>query len=44
VIGSIRRECLDHLVIINERHLRRVLALYIAYYNAAPYCPIRLCH
>jgi hypothetical protein len=25
VIGSIRRECLDHVIIINERHLRRVL-------------------
>ena len=32
VIGSIRRECLDHLVIFNERHLRRVLASYVAYY------------
>ena len=27
VIGSIRRECLDHIVIFNERHLRRVLSL-----------------
>ena len=27
VIGSIRRECLDHIVIFNERHLRRVLLL-----------------
>jgi hypothetical protein len=25
VIGSIRRECLDHVIIVNERHLRRVL-------------------
>src|SRR5215210_4337925 len=33
VIGSIRRECLDHVVIFNERHLRRVLASYIAYYH-----------
>jgi hypothetical protein len=31
VIGSIRRECLDHLVIFNERHLRRVLASNIDY-------------
>lgn len=29
VIGSIRRECLDHIVIFNERQLRRVLSLYI---------------
>jgi hypothetical protein len=29
VIGSIRHECLDHMVIFNERHLRRVLSLYV---------------
>jgi hypothetical protein len=28
VIGSIRRECLDHIVIFNEHHLRRVLRIY----------------
>src|SRR6266481_6143578 len=33
VIGSIRRECLDHVVIINERHLRRVLSSYVDYYQ-----------
>ena len=33
LIGSIRRECLDHHVIFNERHLRRVLTEYIRYYN-----------
>jgi putative transposase len=33
VIGSIRRECLDHIVIFNERHLRRVLSTYIDYYQ-----------
>ena len=33
VIGSIRRECLDHVVVINERHLRRVLISYIDYYH-----------
>ncbi|MFH1842491.1 MAG: integrase, partial [bacterium] len=33
VIGSIRRECLDHLVIFNERHLRRVLREYVDYYH-----------
>ena len=29
VIGSIRRECLDHIVIFNERHLRRILSSYV---------------
>lgn len=33
VIGSIRRECLDHVVIFNERHLRRVLSSYADYYH-----------
>jgi len=33
VIGSIPRECLDHFIIFNERHLRRVLASYQDYYH-----------
>ena len=35
LIGSIRRECLDHVIIIGERHLRHVLLCYMEYYNAA---------
>lgn len=35
VIGTIRRECLDHLIVLNEAHLRRVLREYVAYYNDA---------
>ena len=34
VIGSIRRECLDHLIVRNQAHLRRVLQGYTSYYNA----------
>jgi transposase InsO family protein len=33
LIGSIRREALDHIIVLNERHLRRVLTAYIAYYH-----------
>jgi transposase InsO family protein len=33
LIGSIRRECLDHVVVFGERHLRRLLTSYQAYYN-----------
>ena len=33
LIGSIRRECLDHLVILGEAHLRRILGTYACYYN-----------
>jgi hypothetical protein len=32
LIGSIRRECLDHVIVSNERGLRRVLSAYVAYY------------
>src|ERR687892_629549 len=35
LIGSVRRECLDHVVILGERHLRRILAAYFAYYHRA---------
>jgi Integrase core domain len=33
LIGSIRRECTDHLIVFNADHLRRILAKYVAYYN-----------
>jgi putative transposase len=33
LIGSIRRDVLDHVIVLNERHLRRVLMSYIAYYH-----------
>jgi transposase InsO family protein len=33
VIGSLRRECLDYIVIFNERHLRRILSSYADYYH-----------
>jgi transposase InsO family protein len=33
MIGSIRRECLDHLIVLNEAHLRRILASYFEYYH-----------
>jgi transposase InsO family protein len=34
LIGSIRRECVDHVVVFGERHLRHVLLSYKDYYNA----------
>jgi putative transposase len=33
LIGSIRRECLDHVIVLNEYHLRRVLRSYFSYYH-----------
>ena len=33
LIGSIRRECLDHVIVLHERHLRRLLTSYFRYYH-----------
>jgi transposase InsO family protein len=33
VIGTIRRECLDHVIVLSERHLRRILSSYFDYYH-----------
>ena len=33
VIGSIRRECLNHVIVFNEQHLRRILRDYFSYYH-----------
>jgi putative transposase len=35
LIGSIRRECLDHVLVLSERHPRRILTRYFAYYHGA---------
>ncbi len=33
MIGSVRRECLDHIVVLGERHLRRILRDYLSHYH-----------
>jgi transposase InsO family protein len=33
LIGSIRRQCVDHLIVLGESHLRRILRAYACYYN-----------
>ena len=35
VIGTLRRECLDHVVILGETHLRRIVTRYVKYYHGA---------
>jgi Integrase core domain len=40
LIGSIRRDCLDHLIIVDERHLRKLLRDYAEFYNRVSYCLI----
>jgi Integrase core domain len=43
VIGAIRRECLDHVIILNEASLHRHVKSFLAYYNDASFCPTFLC-
>ena len=33
LIGSIRRECADHIIVLGEAHLRQILKSYAVYYN-----------
>jgi len=33
LVGSIRRECVDHIIVLGETHLRRILKYYARYYN-----------
>lgn len=33
LIGSIRRECVDHVIVLDEAHLHRILRSYARYYN-----------
>ena len=33
LIGSIRRDCLYHVIVLNERHLKRILTRYFDYYH-----------
>ncbi|MGB5416773.1 MAG: integrase core domain-containing protein [Polyangiales bacterium] len=36
VIGTIRRDCLDHVIVLGEQHLRRILRKYLEYYHRSP--------
>ena len=35
LIGSVRRECTHHVIVLGETHLRRIVSLYASYYNGA---------
>ena len=41
MIGSIRRECLDHVIVLDERHLGRILRKYVDYYHSCRTCRSR---
>jgi putative transposase len=32
-VGTVRRECLDHLLVVSRRHLQNILRVYIGHYN-----------
>ena len=34
LIGTLRRDCIDHLIVVGENHLRRILRDYLAYYHS----------
>jgi putative transposase len=35
VIGTLRRECIDHVIVLGEQHLRRILRRYLEYYHSS---------
>ena len=35
VVGTVRRECLDHVIVLREQHLRRILRKYLQYYHSS---------
>ena len=41
LVGTIRRECLDYVIPLSEKHLRTILREWVAHYNCASYCPPR---
>jgi Integrase core domain len=43
VIGSIRRECTDHVIVLSEHHLRRILKGYFEYYYSSSQYSFVLC-
>ena len=43
LIGTMRRECLDFMIPLSERHLRSILREWVKHYNWVPYCPTSLC-
>jgi hypothetical protein len=42
-VRTVRTECLDWLLVLSQRHLERVLRVYVHHYNHASWCPTSLC-
>jgi transposase InsO family protein len=43
-VGNCRRDLLNHVIVINVRHIRRLMNEYVRYYNAVSYCPTSQCN
>jgi hypothetical protein len=43
LVRSIKQECLSQVIPFGDRHLRRLIAEYVAHYNDVSYCPTSLC-
>ena len=42
-VRTVRSECLDRLLILNDQHLERVLDVFVEHYNDVSYCPTSRC-
>ena len=43
LVGTLRRECFDHMLVVNERHLRAILTEFVRFYNQErPHRTLRL--
>jgi putative transposase len=42
-VRTVRSQCLDWLLILNDQHLEQVLDAFVEHYNHASYCPTSLC-
>jgi hypothetical protein len=42
-VGSCRRDLLDHVIVVNERHLKLLMSSYLLYYKYVSYYPTSLC-
>jgi hypothetical protein len=42
VIGTLRRDCLDNVIVLNDRHAERILREYVGYYHGRPHRGLRM--
>ena len=42
IVGTLRRECLDHVIVLDERHAERVLREFVRYYHGRPHRGLRM--